>query len=119
MRLRLKFSLLNSQKFVLNLLFGRQFVKIKLKHYFWRKNTKIMIKLTSFNRRQSPPYPTSLAEFLYTTKSVGALKAEFLCATKNAVTLKAEFLCATKNAVTLKVEFLRTAQNAGHLEVRL
>ena len=105
MRLRLKFSLLNSQKFVLNLLFGHQFVKIKLKHYFWRKNTKIMIKLTSFSRRQSPPCPTSLAEFLYTIKSVGALKAEFLC--------------ATKNAVTLNAEFLRTAQNAGHLEARL
>ena len=105
MRLRLKFSLLNSQKFVLNLLFGHQFVKIKLKHYFWRKNTKIMIKLTSFNRRQSPPYPTSLADFLHTTKSMGTLKAEFLCTTKNAVTLKAEFLCTT--------------QNAGHLEVRL
>lgn len=105
MRLRLKFSLLNSQKFVLNLLFGHQFVKIKLKHYFWRKNTKIMIKLTSFNRRQSPLCPTSLAEFL--------------CAAKNAVTLKADFLRTTKNAVTLKAEFLRTAQNAGHLEVRL
>lgn len=74
-----------------NLLFRHQFVKIKLKHYFWRKNTKIMIKLTNFDRRQSPPCPTSLADLLHTTKNVAALEAKIL----------------------------RTAQNAGHLEVCL
>ena len=62
-----------------------------------------MIKLTNFDRKQSPQCPALKAEFLHATQNVAAPKADFLHATQNVAAPKADFMCATKKLGYLEV----------------
>ena len=61
-----------------------------------------MIKLTNFDRKQSPQCPALKAEFLHATQNAITLKTNFLHATQNVAAPKADFMCATKKLVYLE-----------------
>ena len=62
-----------------------------------------MIKLTNFDRRQSPQCPALKAEFLHATQNVITLKAKILRTAQNVAAPKADFMCATKKLGYLEV----------------